>query len=133
MAIVGTATTWTDTGAVTPAGALPSSNTTATNTNTVGLSWAAITGATGYKIYRATATGGQSTSPALVASVGAVTTYTDTGTAVTAGAVPANGPTPRSGERRVGEECGSTSRSRWVPDKSKKKSRTSSSPLVLRT
>lgn len=93
MASVGAVTTWTDTGAVTPAGALPASNTTATNTNTVGLSWAAITGATGYKIYRATATGGQSTSPALVASVGAVTTYTDTGTAVTAGAVPATGTT----------------------------------------
>lgn len=89
MASVGAVTTWTDTGAATPAGALPASNTTATNTNTVGLSWAAITGATGYKIYRATVSGGQSTSPALLASVGAVTTYTDTGTAVTAGAVPA--------------------------------------------
>lgn len=88
IATVGAVTTYTDTGAVTPAGALPTANTTATNTNTVGLSWAAVTGATGYKIYRATTTGGQSTSPALLATLGAVTTYTDTGSATTAGAVP---------------------------------------------
>lgn len=65
------------------------SQATTGTTSTVELTWAAIAGATGYRIYRATATGGQSTSPALVASVGAVTVYTDTGTAVTAGAVPA--------------------------------------------
>lgn len=88
IATVGAVTTYTDTGSVTPAGALPTANTTATNTNTVGLSWAAVTGATGYKIYRATTTGGQSTSPALLATLGAVTTYTDTGNATTAGAVP---------------------------------------------
>lgn len=58
-------------------------------TSTVGLSWAAIAGATGYKVYRSTTTNGQSTSPALVATLGAVTAYTDTGTAVSAGAVPA--------------------------------------------
>lgn len=89
IASVGAVTTYTDTGAVTPAGALPAANTTATATATVGLSWAAITGATGYKIYRATVAGGESTSPALVATLGAVTTYTDTGTAVSAGSVPA--------------------------------------------
>lgn len=88
IATVGAVTTYTDTGSVTPAGALPTANTTATNTNTVGLSWAAVAGATGYKIYRATTTGGQSTSPALLATLGAVTTYTDTGSATTAGAVP---------------------------------------------
>lgn len=63
------------------------------STSTVGLSWAAITGATGYKIYRATTAGGQSTSPALLASLGTVTTYTDTGAAVEAGAVPASNTT----------------------------------------
>lgn len=88
IATVGAVTTYTDTGSVTPAGALPTANTTATNTNTVGLSWAAVTGATGYKVYRATTTGGQSTSPALLATLGAVTSYTDTGSATTAGSVP---------------------------------------------
>lgn len=63
-------------------------------TSTVGLSWGAIAGATGYKVYRATVSGGQSTSPALVATVGAVTSYTDTGTAVSAGAVPASATPP---------------------------------------
>ena len=93
IATVGEVTTYTDTGSVTPAGALPTANTTATDTNTVGLSWGAVTGATGYKIYRATTTGGQSTSPALLVSLGTVTTYTDTGTAVSAGAVPATNTT----------------------------------------
>lgn len=96
IASVGAVTTYTDTGAVTPAGALPTANTTATNTNTVSLTWAAVTGATGYKVYRATAAGGQSTSPALLATLGAVTTYTDTGAAVTAGGVPATNTTSES-------------------------------------
>jgi hypothetical protein len=57
------------------------------------ISWTRVPGATGYKVYRSTTSGGQSTSPALVASVGAGTgqtvTYQDTGSAVGAGAVPA--------------------------------------------
>lgn len=65
------------------------SQATTGTTSTVGLSWGAVAGATGYKVYRATVSGGQSTSPALVATLGAVTSYTDTGTAVSAGAVPA--------------------------------------------
>jgi hypothetical protein len=53
------------------------------------LSWGAVAGATGYHVYRATSSGGEAISPALVASVGAgVLTYTDTGTAVTTGATP---------------------------------------------
>ncbi len=47
------------------------------------LTWTALAGATGYSIYRGIATGGET----YVATVGAVTTYTDTGTAAT-GAVP---------------------------------------------
>lgn len=50
------------------------------------LTWTAFAGATGYKVYRGTTAGGQSV---LVATVGAVLTYTDTGTAGTAGTVPA--------------------------------------------
>lgn len=51
------------------------------------LTWPAVVGATGYKIYRSTTTNVYTT-PALVASVGVVTTYADTGTAVGVGAPP---------------------------------------------
>lgn len=55
-----------------------------TNTNTVTVNWAAITGATGYKVY------GRSTgAELLIATVGAVTTYIDTGAVTPAGALPA--------------------------------------------
>lgn len=47
------------------------------------LSWAAVSGATGYKVYRGTAAGAENT---LVATLGAVLTYEDTGVAGTAGA-----------------------------------------------
>lgn len=55
------------------------------------LAWTAVPGATGYKIYRSTATGGSSVSPSLVTTVvsGATVAFTDTGAATTAGAVPA--------------------------------------------
>ena len=46
------------------------------------LNWTAVTGATGYNIYRGTVSGGENV---LVASVGAVVTYTDTGAAGSAG------------------------------------------------
>lgn len=49
------------------------------------LNWSAITGATGYKIYRGTSSGNQDT---LVATVGLVTTYNDLGTEVTSLATP---------------------------------------------
>lgn len=42
------------------------------------MTWGAISGATGYNVYRGTVSGAENV---LVASVGAVTTYTDTGTA----------------------------------------------------
>ncbi|MDE2103933.1 MAG: hypothetical protein KGL39_42245 [Patescibacteria group bacterium] len=48
------------------------------------LSWTAVTGATGYRIYRATVAEGEYTSPAFVAAV-STTSYKDTGTAVSAG------------------------------------------------
>jgi hypothetical protein len=47
------------------------------------LNWGAISGATGYKVYRGTATGAQDR---LVTTLGTVTTYTDTGSAGTPGA-----------------------------------------------
>lgn len=55
------------------------------------LAWNAVAGANGYKVYRATAAGGENTSPALVTTItsGSTVTYTDTGTATTAGTVPA--------------------------------------------
>lgn len=50
------------------------------------LTWSALpAGATGAKVYRGTVTGGENV---LVATLGAVTSYTDTGTAGTAAAVP---------------------------------------------
>lgn len=88
IASVGAVTTYTDTGAITPAGALPTSNTTGTNTNTLTVNWTAVAGATGYKIYGRTA-GGQ----LFIASVGAVTTYVDTGAITPAGALPARNTT----------------------------------------
>lgn len=57
---------------------------TATGTSTVTVNWAAVTGATGYRIYRGTAPGAQDT----YYEVGNVLTFTDTGAAGTAGTVP---------------------------------------------
>lgn len=50
------------------------------------LNWGAVSGATGYKVYRGTVSGIQTVR---VATLGAVTTYEDTGTAGTAATVPA--------------------------------------------
>ncbi len=55
-----------------------------TNTNRITLNWGAIVGATGYKIYRSTDTGKEQ----LLATVGAVTTYTDSTNATPSGAMP---------------------------------------------
>lgn len=60
------------------------------------LSWTLPAGATGVKVYRST-TPGVYTSPALVATVGAVTSYTDTGTATGTGALPAANTTGGAG------------------------------------
>lgn len=51
------------------------------------INWTAIGGATGYKLYRGTAAGSENV---LVATLGAVLTYTDTGAAGTAATVPAS-------------------------------------------
>jgi len=68
------------------------------------LNWAAVTGATGYRMYRGTAAGSENV---LVTTLGAVTTYTDTGTAGTTASPPTantattgtqwNGPTGSTG------------------------------------
>ena len=66
-----------------------SNEVTATTTGTTSsqpLSWPAIAGSTGFKVYRGTAAGAENT---LVATLGAVTSYTDTGAAGTAATVPA--------------------------------------------
>lgn len=55
-----------------------------TNTNTVTVNWGAVSNATGYKVYGRT-TGAE----LLIATVGAVTTYIDTGAITPAGALPA--------------------------------------------
>lgn len=83
MASVGAVTTWTDDGSITPSGALPTSNTTATDTNTVTVNWNKVTGATGYKVYGRTASGEQ-----LMATLGDVATWTDTGSVTPSGALP---------------------------------------------
>jgi hypothetical protein len=59
---------------------IATTGTTSSNT----LPWAAVPGATGYRIYRGTAAGLES----VYYSVGAVTTFTDTGAANTAGTPP---------------------------------------------
>lgn len=56
-------------------------------TSTVTVTWTAVTGATGYKIYR-TAVDGASGTQLLLATVGAVTTYEDDGSGTPSGAFP---------------------------------------------
>lgn len=60
-----------------------------TSTGSATLTWTAVTGATGYKIYRSSISQTYTT-PSLVATIGsgATTTYTDTSAALTAGAPP---------------------------------------------
>ena len=60
------------------------SQVTSGTTSTVTVNWGAVTGATGYKVYGRT-TGAE----LLIATVGAVTTYIDTGAVSPAGALPA--------------------------------------------
>lgn len=49
------------------------------------INWSAVTGATGYRVYRGTASGAENV---LVATLGTVTTYTDTGIAGTPATTP---------------------------------------------
>jgi hypothetical protein len=55
-----------------------------TSTNQVTLNWPAVSGATGYKIYRSTTEGGEQ----LLATVGAVTSYADNTAAAPSGSPP---------------------------------------------
>lgn len=59
-----------------------------TNTNTVTVNWAAVTGATGYRVYRGVAAGAES----VFYTVGNVTTFVDTNAASTVGVVPTTVP-----------------------------------------
>lgn len=74
-----------------------------TNTNKVTLNWTAqydqsFVAATGYKIYRGTASGGEQ----LLATVGAVTSYTDSSATVPSGAMPTgNGTSPKTVDGNV--------------------------------
>ncbi|GGH93745.1 phage tail tube protein [Arthrobacter liuii] len=82
------ATYWKITATATGGEGVGSNEVTATltgSTSSQPLSWTAVTGASGYNIYRGTAAGAENI---LVASVGTVTTYTDTGAAGTAGTPP---------------------------------------------
>jgi hypothetical protein len=60
------------------------SQVTTGSTSTVTVNWTQVFGATGYKIYRSTASGAE----VLIATVGAVGTYTDTGAAAGTATVP---------------------------------------------
>jgi hypothetical protein len=69
--------------------ASPECNVTTTgSTSSVALSWTAVAGATSYRIYRGTATGGES-----VYYTSATNSYTDTGSASTAGTPPGSNTT----------------------------------------
>lgn len=61
--------------------------TTASSNLTATLNWTAVTGATGYKIYR-TAAGGATGTELLIATLGLVITYADTAVGAPAGALP---------------------------------------------
>jgi hypothetical protein len=71
---------------------LDKSMTPAGRNQTARISWKAVAGARGYKIYRSLIPGSQGSEsylkPALVATVGNVLTYDDTGTAVSNGGIP---------------------------------------------
>jgi hypothetical protein len=75
-----------------------------TNSNTI--NWAAVPNATGYKIYR-TAAGGATGTELLLATVGAVVTYVDTGSITPSGALPATNTAFQAGTY--------TAPTKWVP------------------
>lgn len=68
-------------------------------TSTVTLTWSAVSGATGYKLYRATSTGAE----VYLTTLGAVTTFTDTGAI-----------TPGTAAPPTSNTTGGYSRSGWV-------------------
>lgn len=73
---------------------LPSTEATATivANGSATIAWTAVTGATGYRIYRSSTTGAENVSPALVGTSSG-SPFTDTGTAPTTGAVPSTNTT----------------------------------------
>lgn len=77
----GNVTSYTDTGAASSAGSPPTTNTTATATCSNALGWGAVSGATGYRVYRGTTPGGEN----VYYAPGNVTSYTDTNAASTGG------------------------------------------------
>jgi hypothetical protein len=78
-------TSWVDTGASSPSGALPTSNTTVTTSNSLTISWPPIAGATGYKVYGRTVTNERLLTPTPIAAA----SYVDTGSATPTSLPPA--------------------------------------------
>lgn len=82
------------------------------STSSQPLSWPAITGSTGFKLYRGTVAGAENT---LVATLGLVTSYTDIGAAGTAGTVPVTGSTGSKGNQlKVTATSQPTPHNAWV-------------------
>jgi hypothetical protein len=84
---------------------------TVTATSTQVLNWVTVAGATNYNIYRGTLSGGENV---LVSTVGAVTTFTDTGQAGSAGDVPVVDSTGRGTQVIVTGTSGAAPRNVWV-------------------
>lgn len=82
---VGAVTTFLDDGSLTPAGAMPVSNTTAGGIN---VNWTALEGATGYKVY-----GRSIGAELLIATVIGAVTYLDSGSITPSGAMPTSNTT----------------------------------------
>lgn len=80
-------TSFVDTGAVTPSGALPSSNTTGTTTGSITLAWPAVTGAFWYNVYGRTPGGEQKMTPAAISA----TSFVDNGSVTPSGGLPPGG------------------------------------------
>jgi hypothetical protein len=86
--------------------------TTTGATSSQPLSWVAITGSTGFKVYRGTVAGAENV---LVTTLGLVTSYTDTGSAGTAGTVPSVGSTGSKGNQlKVTATSAPTPHNSWV-------------------
>jgi hypothetical protein len=76
----GNVTSFTDTGATSTSGSPPGVNTAyLTNTNENVISWTAVTGATGYVVYRSTTSGNFTNATSYTVSGGSTATFTDTG------------------------------------------------------
>lgn len=85
LTTVGNVTTYLDNGSITPAGAIPTTNTTAGG---VYVNWGSVSGAVGYKVYGRT-TGAE----LLLGTVLNTTTFLDDGTVTPSGSLPASNTT----------------------------------------